>query len=54
MTHGETDESGFLYENRPGISIQEVRKIREKEAFACAEIIGAEGKMLGFGDNPPA
>ena len=52
MTHGETDESSFLYENKPGISIPEVRKIREKEAFTCAEILGVEGKMLGFGDNP--
>lgn len=52
LTHGETDESALLYEQKPGISIDEVRRIREKEAFACAEVIGAEGRMLGFGDNP--
>src|ERR1035437_4892174 len=52
LSHGETEESAFLYRQRPGISIEEVRQIREKEAFACAEVIGAEGRMLGFGDNP--
>ena len=52
LTHGEAEESGFLYQQRPDISIDEVRRIREKEAFACAEVIGAEGKMFGFGDNP--
>ncbi|MFQ6043423.1 MAG: PIG-L deacetylase family protein [Candidatus Poribacteria bacterium] len=52
LTHGETDESGLLYQQRPDISVDEVRRIREEEAFACAEIIGAEGKMFGFGDNP--
>lgn len=52
LTHGETDESDFLYKQRPGIALEEVRRIREKEAFACAEVIGAEGRMLGFGDNP--
>jgi len=52
LTHGESDESIFLVEQRPGISIEEVRRIREKEAFACVEVIGAEGRMLGFGDGP--
>ena len=52
LTHGETDESGFLYKERPGIAVEEVRRIREKEAFACADVIGAEGRMFGFGDNP--
>ena len=52
LTHGETNESGFLVKSRPGISLEEVRRIREKEAFACAEVIGAEGRMFGFGDNP--
>jgi len=52
LTRGETEESGLLYKERPGISIEEVRDIREKEAFACTEVIGAEGKMFGFVDNP--
>lgn len=52
LTHGETDESALLYKRRPGISIEEVRRVREKEAFACAGIIGAEARMLGWGDNP--
>ena len=52
LTHGETEESGFLYEQRPGVSVEEVRRIREEEAFAAAEVVGAEGKMFGFGDDP--
>jgi len=52
LTHGETDESQLLFKQRPGISLDEVRRIREKEAFACAQVIGAEGRMFGFGDNP--
>jgi 4-oxalomesaconate hydratase len=52
LTQGETDESELLYKQRPGISLEEVRRIREKEAFACVQVIGAEGRMFGFGDNP--
>ena len=52
LSHGETDESHLLYKKRPGISIEEVRRVREKEAFASVETIGAEGKMFGFGDGP--
>jgi 4-oxalomesaconate hydratase len=52
LTHGETDESHLLYQERPGISTEEVRRIREREAFACVEGMGAEGCMLGFGDGP--
>jgi 4-oxalomesaconate hydratase len=52
LTQGESDESSFLIQQRPGISVAEVRQIREKEAFACVEVIGAEGKMFGFGDGP--
>jgi 4-oxalomesaconate hydratase len=52
LTCGETDESHFLLEQRPGISVSKVRAIREKEAFAAAEIVGAEGIMLGYSDNP--
>ena len=52
LTQGESDESAFLLQQRPGIAVDEVRRIREKEAFACAEVIGAEGKMFAFGDGP--
>jgi 4-oxalomesaconate hydratase len=52
LSHGETNESELLYKQRPGISVDEVRRIREKEGFAAAAVIGAEGRMLGFGDNP--
>jgi 4-oxalomesaconate hydratase len=52
LTHGETDESELLYKQKPDISLDQVRFIREKEAFACADVIGADAKMFGFGDNP--
>jgi 4-oxalomesaconate hydratase len=52
LSHGETDESHLLYKQRPGISLDEVRQVREREAFACVKVIGAEGLMLAFGDNP--
>ena len=52
LTHGETNESQLLYKQKPDISLAEVRRIREGEAFASAEVIGAEGRMLGWGDNP--
>lgn len=52
LTCGETDESHFLLEQRPGISVDEVRAIREQEAFAAAGVVGAEGVMLGYSDNP--
>jgi 4-oxalomesaconate hydratase len=52
LTQGESDESAFLLQQRPGISVDEVRRIREKEAFATAEVVGAEGKMFGWGDGP--
>lgn len=52
LSHGETDESGLLYQERPGIAVDEVCRIREEEAFACVAVMGAEGRMLGFGDGP--
>jgi 4-oxalomesaconate hydratase len=52
LTCGETDESHFLLEQRPGISVDEVRAIRQEEAFAAASVVGAEGVMLGYSDNP--
>jgi 4-oxalomesaconate hydratase len=52
LSHGETEESQALYKQRPAISVEEVRRIRESEAFAAAKIVGAEGHMFGFGDSP--
>ena len=52
LSHGEADESHLLYEKNPDISIDEVRQTREREAFACVGIMGIEGHMLGYGDNP--
>jgi 4-oxalomesaconate hydratase len=52
LTCGETDESALQYREHPGISVEEVRRIREKEAFAAARVVGVEGRMLGFSDHP--
>ncbi len=52
MSQGETEESVYLFEQHPGITLGEVRKIREAEGFAAAEVVGAEGKMFAFGDDP--
>ncbi|MBI4875056.1 MAG: PIG-L family deacetylase [Acidobacteria bacterium] len=52
LSHGETNESQLLFQQKPDISLGEVRRIREREAFAAAEAVGAEGRMFGFGDNP--
>ena len=42
----------LLFDQNPGIALDEVRRVREREAFACVEAMGVEGRMLGFGDNP--
>jgi 4-oxalomesaconate hydratase len=52
LTHGETDESQLLFDQDPGIALEKVRRIRAQEAFACVEVMGVEGRMLGYGDNP--
>lgn len=52
LTHGEADESRLLYEEKPDISVEEVRQAREREAFACIEVMGIEGHMFGYGDDP--
>jgi 4-oxalomesaconate hydratase len=52
LTCGETDESHYLIEQQPELSVDEVRSIREAEAFACAQLVGAEGVMMGYSDNP--
>jgi 4-oxalomesaconate hydratase len=52
LSHGEADESQLLYKNNPDITVEVVRQTREREAFACVEVMGIEGQMLGYGDNP--
>jgi 4-oxalomesaconate hydratase len=52
LSHGESDESKLLFDQTPDISVEEVCRIREAEAFACIEAMGAEGRMFGYGDNP--
>ena len=45
LTHGESDESQLLYKQRPGISVEEVRRIREKEAFPWLKQFDAMPEM---------
>ncbi len=52
LSHGETDESALVYQQHPGISTEEVCRIRAAEARACVEAMGAEGRMLGYSDGP--
>ncbi len=52
LSHGETDESKLLFDQNPDISLDEVRRVRAQEAMDCVQVMGAEGRMLGFGDNP--
>lgn len=52
LSHGEKDESQLLFDKKPDISVEEVRQTREREAFASVEVMGIEGRMLGYGDNP--
>ena len=52
LSHGATDESQALYRKRPDITVPEVKQVREREALACVTVIGCEGRMLGFDDDP--
>ncbi len=52
LTYGERGESGSLWRDRPRITVEEVKKTREAEAKAAAQILGAEIRFLDFDDNP--
>jgi len=52
VSYGERGESPSLWKERPGITEEEVKKIRWEEAVRAAEILGAEIVALDFGDNP--
>jgi len=52
LTYGERGESGSLYRDKKGITVEEVKRIREKEARSAAAILGAEIRFEDFDDNP--
>lgn len=45
-------ESQTLYGKKPGISVEEVKKIRKNEAEEAASILGCEIEFLDWGDHP--
>ncbi len=52
LTFGERGESGSLYRDHKGITVEEVKRIREKEARSAAAVLGAEIRFMDFDDNP--
>jgi len=52
LTYGERGESGSLWRERSATTVDEVKKVREAEARAAAQILGAEIWFLDFDDNP--
>jgi 4-oxalomesaconate hydratase len=52
LTYGERQESERLWRERPGITLDEVKQVRQTEALRCAELIGAEFRCLDWGDSP--
>ncbi|MBS7610298.1 PIG-L family deacetylase [Candidatus Bathyarchaeota archaeon] len=53
LSFGETMESYLLWRKKPGITIDEVRAIREQEFLESCKILGVEPIMLRFEDNFP-
>lgn len=54
LTFGERGESAELWQSRPGITVEEVKKIRREEAEKASQILGAEIRFLDFNDHPLA
>ena len=51
LSYGERGESGELWKD-PNQSVENVKKIRHKEASAAAALVGAEFQCLDLGDYP--
>ena len=51
LTYGERGESGELWKE-PGQTIENVKRIRRKEATRAAEIVGASFQCFDLGDYP--
>ncbi|MGQ9630645.1 MAG: glucose 1-dehydrogenase [bacterium] len=54
LTFGERAESGSLWQDKPDISLEEVKSIRRGEAERAAEILGAEIRFLDWDESPMA
>jgi 4-oxalomesaconate hydratase len=52
LTFGERGESWDIWASKPGISLDEVKKIRRQEAEEASQILGAEIRFFDFGDHP--
>ncbi len=51
LSYGERGESASLW-NEPSITLEEVKRVREKEARSAASALGAELRLLDLGDAP--
>jgi 4-oxalomesaconate hydratase len=51
LSYGERGESGELWK-APGQTIENVKRLRQEQASAAAEILGAEFRCLDLGDYP--
>ncbi|HEX5191244.1 MAG TPA: PIG-L deacetylase family protein [Solirubrobacteraceae bacterium] len=52
LSYGERGESGALYEQDPGASVDDVKRIRHDEAERAAAALGADFRCLDLGDYP--
>lgn len=52
LSFGETQESQLLWQ-KPDMTVEKIKPIREKEFLESAKILGVEPIMLGFDDNFP-
>jgi 4-oxalomesaconate hydratase len=52
LTCGERAESGSLWQERPSITLEEVKRVRKAEAEKAASILGAEIRFLNWDETP--
>jgi 4-oxalomesaconate hydratase len=52
LTFGERQESERLWRERPGITLEEVKRTRLAESERCAELVGCEFRCLDWNDGP--
>mgnify|MGYP001599078979 CR=1 FL=1 len=52
LSYGERGESPRLWRERAGITVDEVKRVRQEEMARAAHVLGAEVTCLDCGDNP--
>ena len=52
LSYGERGESGELWQARPDLSVDEVKRIRLQESEAAAGVLGVEIRFLDWDDYP--